>query len=92
MKKIKYLIYLLLATFIFSSCSTYNAPTKYQGRNLYKFNKKKKTQYAGKVRKHKYVSIKKRGSYWHRAVTDGSRREIRQRWWSENAGGGQSYK
>ena len=92
MKKIKYLIYLLLATFIFSSCSTYNAPTKYQGRNLYQFTNKKRTAKVGKARSAKHIALKKRGSFWHRAVTDGSRREIRQRWWSENAGGGQSYK
>lgn len=92
MKNIKYLIYLILVAFIFSSCATYNAPTKYQGRTLYKFTNKKRTAKVGKARSIKYVALKKRGSFWHRAVTDGSRKEIRQRSWSENSGGGQIYK
>lgn len=93
MKKIKYLIYLILVAFIFSSCATYNAPTKYQGRNLYKFTHKKRTAKVGKkARSAKYIALKKRGSYRHGAVPPIVRREIRQRSWSDNSGGGTLYK
>lgn len=92
MIKIKYLIYLILVTFIFSSCATYNAPTKYQGRNLYKFTNKKRTAKVGKARSVKYIALRKRGSYRHGAVPPMVRREIRQRSWSDNSGGGTLYK
>ena len=92
MKKIKTLCYILVAMFMLSSCATYNAPTKYQGKNLYKFSNKKKTYRAGKFRSHKIIAFKKRGSYWHGAVPAPVRKELRQRWWQEKSGGGQLYK
>ena len=92
MKHLSKLIILIIAVFALSSCSTYNAPTKYQGRNLYKFSNKKRTAKIGKARTVKYVALKKRGSYRHRAVPSIVRRELRQRSWSENSGAGQLYK
>ena len=92
MKKIKYLIYLLVTTLVFSSCATYNAPTNYQGRNLYKFTHKKRTYNAGGHRKLKFIALKKRGSYRHGAVPPMVRKELRQRHWSEVNGAGQMYK
>lgn len=92
MKHLTKFIILIITVFALSSCSTYNAPTKYQGRNLYKFSNKKRTVKSGKARSVKHVTVRKRGSYWHGAVTPGSRKEIRERWWSEINGGGQLYK
>jgi len=92
MKLSKYLIPVIVALFLLSSCATYNAPTKYQGRNLYKFTSKKRTNKVGKARTVKYIALKKRGSYIHRAVPFMVRREIRQRSWSDNSGGGTLYK
>lgn len=92
MKLSKYIILAVVALFFLSSCATYNAPTKYQGRNLYKFTHKKRTAKVGKARSVKYVAVKKRGSYKHGAVPNAVRREIRQRHWSEVNGGGQLYK
>ena len=93
MKRFKYIIYALVVMVMFSSCATYNAPTKYQGRNLYKFTYgNKKTYKSNKSRSHKYLALRKRGSYWHGAVSNRTRKEIRQRFWSERSGGGQLYK
>lgn len=92
MKHINKLILLIIAVFTLSSCATYNAPTKYQGRNLYKFTHKKRTAKVGKARSVKYVAVRKRGSYRHGAVPNVVRKEIRQRHWSEVNGAGQIYK
>ena len=92
MKYLKQLIMLLIIAFLFSSCVTANAPTRYQGRTLYKFHNKKRTYRAGKNRAHKYVDIKNRQSFRHPAVPDAVRKELRQRIWSDDIGAGQLYK
>jgi len=92
MKHLNKFILLIIAVFALSSCVTYNAPTKYQGRNLYKFTHKKRTAKVGKARSVKYVAVRKRDSYRHGAVPNIVRKEIRQRHWSEVNGGGQIYK
>ena len=93
--KMKKLLILSLAllTLLTTSCATYNAPTRYQGRNLYKFHNTKRTVKKGKkARSVKFYALKKRTSYRHPAVPDIVRRELRQRKWSEDAGAGQSSK
>lgn len=90
--KLKLTLLALIALFLLNSCVTANAPTRYQGRNLYKFHTKKRTQKAGKARAHKYIDINKRSSYNHPAVPDPVRKELRQRIWSDDVGAGQLYK
>ena len=92
MKRIKYIVFALIAMFIFSSCATYNAPTRYQGRNLYKFDKTKRTVKQGKARGTKFYAVKHRTSYRHPAVPNWVRKDIRRRSWMEDSGAGQSSK
>lgn len=85
------IVVMLLCVFTLTSCqTTYNPPSKYQGKNLAKFNKRKHT-YGHSTRKgmnKRYVSFKKNGSYHHPSVSKRLRKELRQRWWSERMGAG----
>ena len=92
MKYLKQLIGLLIIAFLFSSCVTANAPTRYQGRNLYKFNKTQRTVKKGKARGTRFYAMKHRSSYNHPAVPDWLRRQLRSRTWMEDIGAGQLYK
>jgi len=83
------LVIVVLTALIISSCSSYNAPTSYQGKNLYKFGKRK---YIANKSVRKSVPFKKTTSYWHPSVPGPVRKELRQRKWSEDVGAGQLYK
>ena len=91
MKKIKFIIYSLLVVLVFSSCRTYNAPTRYQGRALYKFNHVRRTYHTGKARALKPTNFKKQTAYRHPAVPDQVRRYLRARTWMEGVGEGALY-
>ena len=95
MKNLSKLILMLALVVAVSSCQTvFNPPTKYQGKNLTKFNKRKHTYGSSKKRgmSKRNVAFKKRQTYWHPAVTDGTRRYLRARTWMEVINEGQRYK
>jgi hypothetical protein len=81
----KLLIAIILLTL--SSCfSLHERPhTKYQRKNLRKFEMKKHMAFGKFKREKRFGRI---GSYWHPAVPDPVRREMRARWWSKQMGEG----
>lgn len=82
---LKLLLIISTSLLLSSGCSTYNAPSSYQGKNLYKFGQKK---YVTNKSVRKAVPFKRTASYWHPAVPGPVRKELRQRNWSERSGVG----
>lgn len=90
----KYLIILFSLFISLTSChSTYNPPSRYQGKNLVKFDKRKYTLGSSKKKgmKKRIVAFRKSGSYWHPSIPKPVRLELRQRWYSEKIGAGKNH-